>query len=267
MPICVAVIAVGLPSYSLWSSTFAPNLRRWCARHGYALEVFTEPLDPSRTDRSISWQKLLLAGHPRLSGYDRIHYFDHDVLLSPIAPPLEVPDGKIGAVTWRGSYHGDPVFYEAMRETWKHNYMKWVMDANIDSFARLAEVGGYPPHEDWMNAGVMSFQPRHADFFAEVYKEPDHERSSLEQQALTHWLCNRRADLLHPLDRRWNQVFDVLTVTHYAFLPLLYPKSFIVAKCVECALRNHFAVHFAGGGEREEARAYMEMEHLREDAA
>jgi hypothetical protein len=266
---CIAILAIGESCQLMWRDIFLPHLKAYASRHDFTIEVFTEDLDPSGT-RHKSWQKLLLAGQERLQKYDRIVYFDTDVLLNPAAPNIldGVPSGKIAAVTWSGSYCNDPAVYDCFRATWTHNNCKLIRDAKIKSFADLAEFGGYPRHDDWLNAGVLVFEPQHAEFLKNIYDtEAEGPNTSLEQQALTHWLCNRRSNLLHSLDRRWNSIFYHERAIHYPFIEVLCPHSFIVAKVVEAALGKNFALHFAADGERQEARTFIAQQHLLTEAA
>jgi hypothetical protein len=73
---------------------------------------------------------------------------DTDVLCNRMAPPVTVPDGKIGAVTWKGSYKGDVVFYNALACSWVYNNNPEITAAKIRSLEDLAEYGGYPRHDD-----------------------------------------------------------------------------------------------------------------------
>lgn len=265
MKVALATITIGDGSRSMWETVFAPSWREYVSHVGYTLEHFTEPIEPS--DRHPSWQKLLLAGHERLAEYDRIVWLDHDILIAPGAPPIheDVPDGKIGAVTWKGSME-DPLYFAAFQAQWRNNNAAWVVASRITSFADLLACAGYPRTDDWMNAGVFVFQPQHAELFREVY---DHGLSgpttSLEQAALTNMLCRTHKHLCHPLDRRFNVIWDFERLLYYPFVDSLYPESTIIMRCVDATLRRCHMLHFAGGG-REYARAYVEQAHLRESA-
>lgn len=246
-------------------------MRAYAEKHGYAVHVFTKAFDLSERakGRHPAWQKLLVAEQPEVQQYDRVVYLDTDVMLNPDAPPVDVPVGRIGAVTWKGSYREDPMYLEAFRETWRDSGLEWIREANIQSFGDLAVSGGYPRYEDWINTGVLVFSPDHASLFRNIYDQHDQTRyTSFEQQAASYELCVRHADLLYPMDRRWNVVWYIHRLIHYPFLDLVMPDSFIVGKCIDATLDRVYALHFAadGNGQRE-ARAFVDQRGLMEVAA
>jgi len=265
----IAVITIGDASRDLWLSTFMPSVRLYADRCGYDLHHFTSLID-HETTRHPSWQKLLLAGHSDLAGYDRIVYLDHDILISPLAPPIAecVSGPRIGAVTWAGSYNDDPIARSVIETTWRWNNAKWLRDLNPQCFADLLVAAGYPPTEDHCNTGVFVFSPQHAEVFREVYEHGlSNERTSLEQAALTNCLCNTHKHLVHALDRRFNAIWDFEKIAYYSFLDQLYPTSTIIMHCIEATLARVWFLHFAGGGmQREWARNYVSQSHLRSNA-
>ena len=268
----IVTVAIGDHCRRMWDETFAPSVYDYADRHGYAVQCLTAPIDVGDKAKPASWQRLLLASHPALLGFDRIIYLDTDIMCNPSAPGVAelVPDGKIGAVTWQGSYNNDQAWYDMFKMSWSRNVFKWIRDAKIESFSDLAVAGGYPAHEDWLNSGVLVFQPTPeiATLMADVYyNEPHTERSANEQQALTHYLCNKRPDLLHPLDKRFNAIWYFEREIHYPFLENLYLNSFIASKCVEASLTHNYFLHFAADGERLEAVNFMLHQHLLTEAA
>lgn len=257
MNTCIATITVGSPSQDMWSDIFAPSWRAYADRHNYTIEQFKWPMD-HETTKHPSWQKLLLAGEPRLAKYDQIVYLDHDILINDKAPRVTVPVGMIGAVNWRDSLGFDPVVYEAHRQSWRRNNEKWVRDAKLESFGDLLKLAGYPPTEDHMNAGVLVFDKSHANLLRGLYQtEAESQCTSLEQSALTNCLCNTHKELLYPIDRRFNQIWYLAWCTYYPFLSELYPGSVVLSRCVEAVLNANFFLHFAGDGDRSVARHFV----------
>lgn len=264
MKTCIAVITLGQKHTKMWLDVFAPTVQAYADRHGYDVVQIREPIDPDST-KPPQWQKLLLAGHAGLNDYSKIVYLDSDVMCNPDAPAIAegVPDGKIGAVTWQGSYFNDPVIFDWFVSSWRQNEMKFIRDAGLKSFADLAVMGGYPPYNDWLNSGVMVFDQSHAEFFRNIYEnEPQSEHSSYEQQALSYWLCKKHPDLLHPLDRRFNQIWYLIREMHYPFITELHQDSYIISRCVLAALMGNHFLHFAAGGDRVEAVNFMKHSHI-----
>jgi hypothetical protein len=271
MNVAIAVITVGDKCTKTWQNVFAPSVYAYADRHSYQV-IHLDGLIDADTTKPPQWQKLLLPGHESLQGFDRIVYLDSDVLCNPLAPQISetVPDGKVGVVTFQGSYSGDPVWYDLFREEWERNECEWIKQANLKSFSDLAEMAGYPRNEDWLNSGVMVYQPTKeiADLFRYIYDhEPHTPKSAAEQQALTHYLTNVRKDLLHSLDRRFNQIWYSLRARFYGFLQFLHEDSFVISKCVEAALMDCYFLHFASGGKRQEALNFMRHCHLMEKHA
>lgn len=260
---CIATILIGDASRTMWEQLFAPSWRDYCQRHGYELVVLDKAIDPKR---GPNWQRLLLAGHPDLQRFERIHYLDHDILISPHAPAIDpIPDGRIGAVTWQGSYRNDPVMLRVFQESWRYNNARWVRDLNPQCFADLMVAAGFPAIEDHCNTGFLSFQPQHADGLRFIFDrfEPN-PRSSQEQAAVTWYLCGPpKTYLTHPVDRRYNAIYYLEKAAHYPFLDALYPKSSIIGHAIDAMLRNCYFLHFAAEGEREHARTWIEQTHLR----
>lgn len=269
MRVALCIITIGDDCRRQWEETFAPSVRDYADRCGYEVHHLTGPID-HETTRHPAWQKLLVAGLPEMADLDRIVYLDSDILISPIAPPIAetVPDGRIGAVTWQGSYGENDLMMEVIRATWRWNNAKWVRELKPKCFADLLEAAGYPRTEDHCNTGVFVCQPQHAPLLADLYANAaENERSSLEQSALTDFLCRSHRQLLHPLDRRFNTIWDFEKIAYYHFLDQLYPTSTIIMQCIASTLARCWALHFAGGGpQREWARNYVNQSHLRQSA-
>lgn len=266
MRVALCIITIGDASRKAWEETFAPSVRAYADRCGYELRHYTAAFD-HETTRHAAWQKLLLAEQPDLAGFDRIIHIDHDVMISPAAPPIAetVPDGRIGAVTWQGSIGEDPLLRRLHEVAWKWNTAKWVSELNPTCFADLLEAAGYPRTEDHCNAGVFVCAPCHGPALRNLYETGiSNERSSLEQAALTDFLCRSHCELLHPLDRRFNVVWDFEKIAYYPFLDELYPTSTIIMHCLAATLARCWFLHFAGGGvQREWARNFVKQAHLR----
>ena len=98
----IATLCVGSESAALWRKYCARSWKNYARRHGYALEVFGEPLDqsPRARSRSPAWQKCLILSNPKTSQYERVVWVDADIVIAPDAPPIidAVPIEKVGAV-------------------------------------------------------------------------------------------------------------------------------------------------------------------------
>lgn len=267
MTVAIVVITIGDSCTKQWQNIFAPSVHSYADAHGYELVHINGAIDGDSA-KPPQWQKLLLPGYEPLQQYDRIVYLDSDVLCNPKAPPIaeSVPDNKVGVVTFQGSFGGDPVAYDQFREEWHQNDCDWIKAAGLQSFSDLCELGGYPRNEDWLNSGVMVYQPTKdiSNLFRYIYDhEPHTTNSAAEQQALTHYLCNVRTDMCHPIDRRFNTIWYQVRERYYPFLRELHEDSFVISRCVEATLMHAcYFLHFASGGKRQEALNFMRHRHL-----
>jgi hypothetical protein len=257
----LVTLTVGHKSQAMWQSIFAPSWRAYADIHGYEVIQLTDRIRDD--DRHPSWHKLCIFDLPEVRRFDRVVWLDHDVMVNPNSPCIAsiAADGRVGAVTWTGSYQRDPVYFEsAFSHNWRNNTLPWIRE-KIRSFSDIMVNAGYDPVDNWLNAGVLSFDPSHADLLNEIYEGGRvHKESSLEQTALIHWLCGLNPEMLDSLDRRFNVIWNHEVNVYYPFLHRLPAFSDIVYECVQATMNRSFFVHFLNGPPRQHAATYRKRQ-------
>jgi len=98
----IVTLAIGAEYAERFERHCRANWTAYAKRHGFALVVFTDPLDTSARakSRSPAWQKCLVLSVPQLAAYDRVVWVDSDICINPVAPSIldGVPPERIGAI-------------------------------------------------------------------------------------------------------------------------------------------------------------------------
>jgi hypothetical protein len=248
----IATLCVGSESVALWRKYCARSWTDYAQRHGYALEVFEEPLDqsPRARSRSVAWQKCLILSNPKTSQYERVVWVDADIVIAPDAPPIidAVPIEKVGAVISGDYLQNDmkAVFLERIgrqrieagktAEAWSADQRSFYVSAGIDCAS-----------SDIVQTGVLVFSRRHRMILEKVY-EIDLPSSviAFEQFPLSASILNQ--GLFHRVDCRFNFVFFEQMVVHH---PYLLKKNLVLyataaKRAVMTEYANSYFLHFAG---------------------
>lgn len=147
----VVSLAVGRAAGAL-SEVSAPVMRDYAARIGCRWELISKAADPTK---HAKFEKAQLAS--LLHRYQRIIYFDCDILLNPRCPDLFklVPAGAFGAYFDSNGGNGDADLGDNIRAE--------------EITAAKAAYGPIKWDKDYFNSGVMVFEGRHADVFRNLH--------------------------------------------------------------------------------------------------
>ena len=248
--VAIASLCIGERYRTLWRDHCAKGWQDYARRHGYALEVFERPLDPSpaAARRSPAWQKCLIPSEPALRGYDRVVWIDSDIAINRQAPPIaeRVPAGKIGAVI-SGDYlqpEMKPIFLARGRG-------RTLADVDTpDAWAQdqraLYAAAGLPAAAEIVQTGVLVLEPGHAALLRAVYDEGfPRELKGAEQLPLSRAILE--GGLLHRLDPRFNTVLVDRIAVHYPYLLSkdLPHYGYVAHLAVRTEMENAYFLHFA----------------------
>ena len=235
----IATLCVGNECAALWRRYCARSWTEYTQRHGYAVEVFEEPLDqsPRARSRSAAWQKCLILSNPKTSQYERVVWVDADIVIAPNAPPIidGVPIEKVGAVISGDYLQQDmkAVFLERIRrqkieagktaEAWSADQRSFYVSAGIDCVST-----------DIVQTGVLVFSRQHRTMLEKVYEiNLPSTVIAFEQFPLSASILNQ--GLFHRIDSRFNLVFFEQMVVHHPHL--LNKKS--CSLCDSCETGGH----------------------------
>ncbi len=211
----IVTLAVGERCLRPWQRHLRPGWRQWCARHGYGLVVFDQPLDssPRSQARSPAWQKLLAMAAPELQGYEQALWLDADVMLCPGAPdPLLQHNPELVAMARDG---GSPLAPEPgwFRQAWAEILRHSLGDgapAVPEPLSYLDLWGFDARRRPLFNSGVVAFSPeRHSQLFRDIYHRwSDGGEGALHEMVPLNLELQQR-QLLQELDGRFNTLFGV----------------------------------------------------------
>lgn len=219
----LVTIACGTAYQDNWKRYCEPNWRRYAAKHGFDVICLDAPLDTSlrARQRSISWQKCLILGHPAVKGYDQITWVDSDILINHHTAPditAGVPRECVGAAEDIGFSKTEPLaaarFLERAFEYWP--------DAVINRTpGEFYSRYGLPDRcERVLNPGVMVLSPaQHRGLFEFVYhayEEKGGREWLMEMRPLSYEILNRCC--VHWIDPRFNLMWPYLEMMYYPFL-------------------------------------------------
>jgi hypothetical protein len=247
----IVTLCVGQNHISWWDKYASKSWRAYATKHGYALQVFREPIDQSEhgAARSASWQKCLILSKPELQHYDQIVWLDSDIVINNSAPEVVagVPTGKIGCVV-SGDYlqrEMKAVFIERIREK------KILPGTSVDEFwaadqrSFYASAGIKSLSHDIVQGGVLVLSHEHREILEGVYKKFPTELPASEQFPLSAEIINN--GLLHRIDSRFNLVFIERMLVHYPYLlnTSIREREYLAHLAVMTEYANAFFLHFA----------------------
>lgn len=221
----LVTLTIGQAYEENWKRFCERSWRSYAEKHGYDVCVVTEALDttPASKQRSVNWQKLLLAKSPRLAHYDRLVWLDSDIIInSPEAPCVvqAVPEEKIGL-----SLYGDLQVPEELplhRHRWASAFHQKQPELPYEhlkkAFDFYYQTYGQKKISDLrFNTGVLVFSPRlHGDFFGQVYATHTKDAFDQEQTPLNYEILKHQ--LQHVMDRRFNIHLGDELLRDYPFL-------------------------------------------------
>jgi hypothetical protein len=254
----IVTLAVGDEYQALWNQKARPSWERYAKRHGYELIALHEPIDTSPLgQRPMSWQKLLILGHPSVANFERVLWLDCDVIINDLAAPCAVantPPEKIGAVMDMSllSHPGMMFSFEKVNN-WH--------GSNASFCQKIYELNGLTaPGPYFINGGVLVFSQAHRGLLEHIYRTYNEARYSYyEQISLSYELLTRR--LHHPLLPQFNALWLEYKAAAYPFV-----ESFrqLLPLCIAVTLRNSYFLHFAG--HRRDMEAYDPRVVARDDS-
>jgi len=252
MKAALATLVLGEQVQDFWRRHCETGWRRYAARHGLDLLVFTEPLDdsPRARARSPAWQKCLVAGRREAADYDRLVWLDADVVVDPGSPCVidGVPEDRVGAVV-SGSYVLDDLKGILMERALGRRDEDRLSLTPWTEYQRVFYLyeGLEPGFDRVIQTGVLVISPgRHRELLAAVYDDTRGEESrGYEQVALSHEILRR--DLLTPLNSRFNTLFYERMLVHYPYLLDRGLPAFdeLASAAVTTERANSFFLHFA----------------------
>jgi hypothetical protein len=244
----IVTLAVGEEYQTLWNQKARPSWERYAERHGYELIALHEPIDSSPLgQRPMSWQKLLVLGHPLIVNFERVLWLDCDLIINEQVAPCAVaqtPADKIGAVLDMCllSHPGMMFAFEKVNN-WR--------GSNASFCQKIYELNGLTaPAPYFVNGGVLVLSQAHRALLEHVYHAYQEARYSYyEQIGLSYELITR--GLHHPLLPQFNALWLEYKAAAYPFV-----ESFrqLIPLCIAVALRNSYFLHFAG--HRRDMEAY-----------
>lgn len=247
----IATLCAGNKYAGLWRKYCLRSWTAYAQRHGYALEVFEEPLDqsPRAASRSPAWQKCLILSNSRTSSYERVVWVDADIVISPNAPAIldTVPIEKVGAVISGDYFQEDmkAIFMERSTrkkiepgktaEAWSAHQRAFYVSAGIDCIS-----------SDVIQTGVLVLSQQHRGMLERAYEtDLDRSVSAYEQLPLSASILNQ--GLFHRIDSRFNLVFVERMTVHYPYLLnknlINYAAAALMAVMTEYS--NSYFLHFA----------------------
>lgn len=222
----IVTIALGTSYRELWQKYCQANWRKYADANGCDLMCIDTPLDNSERAqrRSASWQKCLILSQPWSDAYERIIWLDADILINTNAAPWiaeGVPADKVGGVA-AFSTPSRPLYLQAMERA----YAYW--DAlNIPTIREYTPLEYYThfgleplPLDEVVQGGVLVLAPsHHRQLLEKIYYEYEDKGSPhwhYEMRPLSYELL--KADCVHWLDFRFNQIWTLYELLYYPFL-------------------------------------------------
>ena len=269
----IVTIAIGDRYLQHWKRTCEPNWRTYASQHGFDLICIDKPLDDSERarKRSPAWQKCLILSQDYASRYERIVWLDADILINAhAAPPVDenVPVDKVGVAeefTFAQDAGGEP------RQLLDRLYSYWGKAVvNYTAHEYYTQYGLPDGFDKVVQTGVMVLSPLHHRSILENvynhYEEKGGAEWNYEMRPLSYELL--KANAVHWIDRRFNQVWTYSLFLHYPFLvnrrendgfrgrmkrkilSALGGRSFasVQRACLTAAYLNSFFFHVSGVG-------------------
>jgi hypothetical protein len=246
----IVTIAVGEAMTTFWQRYSLPTWKKYATRYGYDVVAFSKPLDdsPRAQARSMSWQKLLVAGSPGLAGYDVIVWVDADIVINHrVAPCIAstMTSDRIG-ICEETEFPPAPLFSE-MKKRYEQlviaDSAKRGIPHPLDPHRRY---GFGPPAKVSFNGGLLVMRPAlHRQFLEEVYTQYEDKgpHTLYEQVPLSHRLAE--TGLYETLDPKFNMQFSKLAAG-LGMLVTSRPLADGRIGLIAALLNSSYFLHFAG---------------------
>jgi hypothetical protein len=219
----IVTLAIGDRYLQHWKQTCEPNWRAYAARHGFDVICLDKPLDGSERarKRSPAWQKCLILSQDFAQHYERIVWLDADILINNHAAPAvdeNVPLDKVGVAeefTYVQDAGTEPrQLLDRLYSYWGRSVINY---AACEYYTRYGFPDGF---DKVVQTGVMVLSPHHhRALLEEVYNEYEEKGGAewnYEMRPLSYELL--KANVVHWIDRRFNQVWTYSLFLHYPFL-------------------------------------------------
>lgn len=263
----IVTLAIGKHYLERWQKLCADNWSKYAKNYGYDIICIDTPLDnsPRAQSRSPAWQKCLILGDERVKKYEKLVWIDSDILINPNSPCIveNVPDDRVGAVSTFAQFAEplpgkDQMLINRIVEFWNWPYRN---AKEYYSGALLPDL-----FDQVVQTGVMVLSPhKHNSILEYTYYHYDETPlGNFEMDALSYELL--KANCVHWLDNKFNQVWVACMVMDYPFLlppkkteikPIrlwkrltrghyqLPPKK-VTTAALNTAFLNNYFLHFAG---------------------
>ena len=247
----IVTIVCGERYQQLWKRFSFPGWQKYAVRHGYELVVLEQPLDLTARgeNRSIAWQKLLVAGNPHVAKFDVMVWLDADIVVNHwLAPCIasSLTSDRVG-IAEETRLPGD-LFSEMTKENdrfWTSTLARVGVPHPLDPYRRY---GFAEPAACYFNSGVMVIRPAlHRELLEHVYNAYEDKGPLLnyEQIPLSYELATSgRYELIDP---KYNVLWLQLLIS-FGYPHRLQSPSMLSGRAAFLArlLSRVYFLHFAG---------------------
>ncbi len=221
----IVTLAIGPRYLQAWKRLCESNWRKYADIHGYELLCIDHPLDESdrARRRSPAWQKCLILNQPFSQDYERIVWIDADIVINTaLAPSIAegIPLEKVGAVDAFSMPSREVCLQGLQRcyEYWGASGASVIRDTPKNYHVNY----GLPAfdHDQVVQTGVMVLSAQHhRDLLLKTYYEYEDKGGPewhYEARPLSYELL--KANAVHWIDHRFNQLWMFYKLLHYPFL-------------------------------------------------
>lgn len=242
-----AVVTIATDKYfDLWQAHCHENWRRWAERRGWQWFVVKRPISsPAELKtRTVHWDKCRIMGLPELKSYDIVAWVDADIVINPEAPCLthRWDDQKIAVL----SFDDIPDFavrnHRITEVRGRRNPARKEIYISSELWYRDSGYREFPAKH--LNTGVLVMRrSAHHAFMEHVFHKYHRNMTGWEQTPLSWEIL--MAGLHHPLDYRFNTLWELEWPYHYPFLEQpAFASSAIYGECVRACFANTWFLHF-----------------------
>jgi hypothetical protein len=252
----IVTIALGKRFSRMVDKICRKNWELYAAKYGYDLIIIDESLDNSEIGRSrcAAWQKCLILSQEWSKKYERIVWFDTDIIINPNAPDISegIPEDKIGAVNEFASPTRElyKLALSRMYEHWTNLNYEPVINYGAKEYYK--SFGIECDFEDVVQTGVMVFNPKiHKEILETVYYNYEEKGLNYEMRPLSYEIL--KSGLIHWIDYRFNNLLQFQKALYYPFLlelkgeklPL-FGQNKVKKLCIDAVFANSYFLHFTG---------------------
>jgi len=247
----IVTLAIGEKYQLMFEEFCRQNWEAYAKKYGYDLIVLTDPLDNTRraSERSPSWQKLLILSQEWSNRYDRIVWIDTDIIINNqnardicIGIPLE----KIGAIETYSIPTRDlhKIALERSYADYKRRGIKFINNITPESYYLNRGLPG-KGIDKVVQGGVFVCSPKyHKDIFEAIYNNYEDtygEWYNYEMPALSYELIKN--DIVYWISPSFNFcVSDIIS----AFYPDKLKENINQSDILQNIYQLSFFMHFAG---------------------